>query len=161
MNKLKLAGLIVLFIFMIIQFFGPERTNPPVDKSRTVMALTHMPDHVAKIINRSCRDCHTYQTKWPWYSYIAPVSWLVIDDVNEGRRHINFSDWARYSPKKVAKALDEICEEVEDGTMPLKSYLWIHRDARLTEEEVQAICNWTKSELGEFENKTEENDGIQ
>ena len=147
MNKLKLFASIVLFIFVVIQFFGPERTNPKVEPSRSVQSLTQIPPEVLATLKRACYDCHSNETAWPWYSYIAPVSWLVIKDVNEGRRHINFSEWAQYSPKKVTRALDETCEEVQERRMPLSIYLLMHADAKLSETEIETICAWTNAEI--------------
>ncbi len=147
MSKPKVLLTILVILFIAIQFFGPDRTNPPVEREKTVQALTDIPESVSQILQRSCYDCHSNETRWPWYSYVAPVSWLVVKDVQDGRSHLNFSDWAQYSERKVEKALDEICEEIQEGAMPLKQYLWLHPDARLSAEEVQAICDWTQAEL--------------
>ena len=147
MNKFKLFISIILFIFVVIQFFGPERTNPKVEPSRSVQSLTQIPPDVLTTLKRACYDCHSNETTWPAYSYVAPVSWLVIKDVNDGRSHINFSEWAQYSPKKVTKALEEICEEVQEKRMPLPIYLLMHSDAKLSDTEVETICAWTNSEI--------------
>jgi len=146
MSKTKLVGSIVLFLFIVIQFFGPERTNPKIEPSRSVQSLTQIPPEVSNILKRACYDCHSNATRWPWYSYVAPVSWLVIDDVNEGRSHVNFSEWAQYSPKKVTKALDDICEEIDEKHMPLPQYLLMHSNAKLSDADIEAICAWTKAE---------------
>ncbi|MDQ7052297.1 MAG: heme-binding domain-containing protein [candidate division KSB1 bacterium] len=158
MDKRKLIVLILVLIAEVIQFFGPARTNPPIDDSKTIMADLQVPVEVMQILERSCFDCHSYATKWPWYSYIAPVSWLVVNDVNEGRRHLNFSAWTDYETKKKVKALDELCEEVEEGGMPLKPYLWMHSDARLSEQDVQTLCDWTKSAIATLRGTTPTND---
>ncbi len=147
MSKPKLILLILAVVLIVIQFVGPSRTNPPVNAEKTIQAELPVPDHIDRILRRSCYDCHSHETKWPWYSYVAPVSWLVIHDVNEGRRHVNFSQWADYSPRKKPKALEEIYEEVSEGTMPLKQYLWIHREARLSRQEVEAVTTWAKETL--------------
>ena len=109
-----------------IQFIRPARTNPPVDPSRTLEAAVTVPPQEAKILSRSCADCHSNQTVWPWYSNIAPVSWFVIDHVNQGRRHMDFSAWlrpgiddpAQYTRQKLRSA----CNRVKTGNMPLFSY---------------------------------------
>jgi hypothetical protein len=129
-----------------IQFFGPEKTNPAIDEAKTILANAPMPPEVSAIITRACYDCHSHQTRWPWYSHVAPVSWFVIGHVNDGRRHLNFSEWAAYDPKRMKRKLEEIKEEVEDGAMPLPAYLPLHPEAKLSPEEVQALSAWTIAE---------------
>ena len=101
---------------------------------------------VARLLDRSCSDCHSQNTVWPWYSEVAPVSWVVIDDVQQGRRHLNLSDWAKYPPGGARDKLHQICKEVKDGGMPLREYLWAHRDRQLTPQEQATICEWTDAE---------------
>ncbi|MDZ7292407.1 MAG: heme-binding domain-containing protein [candidate division KSB1 bacterium] len=146
--KKILKGVVVTFFaaFIIIQFFGPKKINPPFDRAQSIEANTQMTQEIAAIFERSCQDCHSYKTRWPWYSQVAPVSWLLIDHVTEGRRHLNFSEWASYDSKKARKLLGEISDEVQKGDMPLKSYLPLHPKARLSEVDVQAIVAWTTAE---------------
>ena len=101
---------------------------------------------VARLLDRSCSDCHSQNTVWPWYSEVAPVSWVVIDDVQQGRRHLNLSDWAKYPPGGERDQLPQVCTEVKKGGMPPREYLWVHRDKRLTPEERAVICDWTGAE---------------
>lgn len=133
---------------LALQVRRPERTNPPVDPNRTIQAVLQVPPHVDEILQRSCNDCHSNTTHWPWYSNVAPVSWMVVDDVNEGREHLNFSEWASYPRNDAAHALEEICEETEKGQMPMKEYLWTHRDARLSNADVRALCSWASRRAG-------------
>ncbi len=142
MKVVKWIAIVLVGIFVIIQVIRPERTNPPVDASRTLASHKQIPPAVATIFDRSCNDCHSHNTRWPWYSQIAPFSWLLVDDVNEGRKHLNFSDWASYDAKRASKKLDDICEEVEDGEMPLSKYLLLHPDAKLSEEDRKILCDW-------------------
>src|SRR5687767_12229671 len=93
--KIGLTALAVLVL--AIQFVRPARTNPATDPAATLHAQTAVPPDVAAILERSCRDCHSNGTRWPWYSNVAPVSWWVIDHVNHGRSHFNFSEWAKYN----------------------------------------------------------------
>jgi len=132
--------------FIAMQFFRPEKTNPVVDETKTIAAAAPMPPEVSAIITRACYDCHSHQTRWPWYSNVAPVSWFVIGHVNDARKHLNFSEWAAYDPKRMKRKLEEIKEEVEDGAMPLPSYLPLHPDAKLSPEDVQALSAWTIAE---------------
>ena len=138
------GGLVVLLV--LAQFLRPERSNPPVDPARTLSATLEVPAPVQAILDRSCTDCHTHRTVWPWYSRIAPISWLVAHDVEEGREHLDLDEWAGLSPYRQQKKLDEICEEIEEGEMPLPVYLPLHPQARLSEEEVATLCAWATAE---------------
>jgi len=147
MKKILPRILIILGLaFIVIQFFGPEKTNPAVDETKTILASASVPPEVSAILTRACYDCHSHQTRWPWYSNVAPVSWFVIGHVNEARQHLNFSEWATYDPKRMKRKLEEIKEEVEDGAMPLPSYLPLHPDAKLSPEDVRALSAWAVAE---------------
>jgi len=124
------------------QFFGPARTNPSAPADRALGAKVPIPEDVDTLLTRSCRNCHSNETRWPWYAYAAPGSWLVIDHVNEGREHFNLSDWG-FTTEEGADMLDQMCEEAKGGSMPLRSYTWIHWDAKLTPEDVTRLCKWT------------------
>jgi Haem-binding domain len=130
-----------------IQFVRPPRTNPVTIPERTLAARVPLTSEAAAILDRSCRDCHSNDTRWPWYSNVAPVSWFVIDHVDHGRRHLNYSDWAQYSPDDVQRLLKNICAFAKKDTMPLSSYLRMHRDARLSDADVTTLCDWTDSVL--------------
>jgi hypothetical protein len=142
----KWSLIAIALIFIGSQFVRPAKTNPPFDQSRTLASQTNMPPDVAGIFKRSCYDCHSNETTWPWYSNVAPASWFLIDHVNHGREHMNFSDWARYNPKEAEELLEEMCEEVEKGAMPLSSYLILHPDAKLSDQDKQMICDWANAE---------------
>lgn len=121
--------LAIIIIFAGIQLIPVNRSNPAVIKEPT-WATTETRD----LARKACFDCHSNETKWPAYSFIAPFSWFVAGHVNEGRSKLNFSEWK-------AKDTDEIIEEVTEGKMPLKSYLLLHSDARLTETEKEKLIN--------------------
>jgi Haem-binding domain len=142
MTWLKRIVLALFVLFLLAQFVRPERTNPPVDPADELRA----PAHVQQILDRSCKDCHSHRSHWPWYSNITPANWFLVDHVNEGRRELNFSTFRSLSPKDVERKMDEICEEVEEGHMPLPEYLWLHRDARLSEADKQMLCEWAELE---------------
>lgn len=139
-------GIGLLAAFVIAQFIQPGFSNPPINESETIEAVTNVPPAVAAIIERSCVDCHTNRTTYPWYSRISPVSWYLHNHIVEGRRELNFSVWATYSAKKKAKKLEEICEQVREKEMPLPSYLLVHREAALSNEDVDTLCSWTEAE---------------
>ena len=151
MRIIKRLALVLLLLVLVIQVVRPERTNPVIDGSRTIEARTRMSPEVSAIIERSCQNCHTYKTVWPWYSQVAPMSWLVANDVKEAREHLSLSDWANYDKKKALSKLDQICEEVSEGKMPPTSYTMLHPEAKLTEEDKRILCDWVKGEVSRIE----------
>jgi Haem-binding domain len=142
-EKLKWAAVSFAAIFLLLQFTNPARTNPPV--IRDFIAAENPPADVAASIRAACYDCHSHETKWPLYSRIAPSSWLVVNDVNEGREHLDLSDWPDDSAR-AAKKLDRINEELDYREMPPKKYTLLHPEARLTEAQRKAIMDWTDAE---------------
>jgi len=134
----------LLVLLACAQSVRPARTNPPIDPARTLVALRPMPPDVARTFDAACRDCHSNDTRWPWYSHVAPISWFVIDHVNHGRSHFNVSDWAGYEPAEAARLLKKSCELVEDRSMPLGSYLLVHRSARVSPPARDALCAWAR-----------------
>ena len=106
---------------------------------------------VATILDRSCADCHSNKTRWPWYSHVAPVSWFVIDHVNHGRSHLNFSEWGRYDPFEQRDLLRETCLMVKTGAMPLSSYTPMHAGSKLTPKEVTLLCRWSNESVSKLQ----------
>jgi len=143
-KKLKwvVGGLIVLF--GLLQFTNPARTNPPVVQD--LMATNAPPPQVVASLRAACYDCHSNETKWPWYSRIAPASWLVVWDVDEGRRHLNLSDWPANDITRAAKKLDRMSEEIDYHQMPPGKYTIIHADARLTDSQRKELTGWLDAE---------------
>ncbi len=147
MKKFLKWTVVILFVaFAGIQFIRPEYSNPPVNEQEALEATTEVPENVRQIFARSCNDCHTNKTDYPWYSNVAPLSWQIVEHVDHGRSHLNFSAWNTYDLKKKRKKLDEVCDEVTDGVMPLGQYLWLHGNAVLSREDVNTICDWTRQE---------------
>lgn len=145
LSSLKRVMLPFFAVLLLIQIFQPARTNPPVDAKREIHANLAVDPPVAGVLARSCNDCHSNRTVWPWYSRVAPASWLVISDVNRGRSAINFSEWSTYGAKEQREHLQEICKEVTEGEMPGVSYTLMHRDAKLSRADVAAVCSWTQT----------------
>lgn len=137
---LKKILIAVAVLLVAIQLVPVGRTNPPVTSK------VNASQEALAVLERSCFDCHSNETRWPWYAYVAPVSWLVTHDVKEGREHINFSEWSQYDAEKVADILDEVHEEVEEGKMPLPIYLVLHGDARPSEQDKQALFAWVNGQ---------------
>lgn len=135
----------IIAVFFLIQFIPvtlPENIN---DLSNDIILTEKAPENIKLILSKSCYDCHSSQTNYPWYSYVAPVSWLIAKDTREGREELNFSDWAELSKRKKIGLLKDIAEEVEEKKMPLEIYTVVHRNAKLTDEEISAISEWSKS----------------
>ena len=144
--RVKILVTVLVALFLIAQFVQPKRTNPPVVPSRSLQVHVPVPQNVSAILNRACADCHSSQTVWPWYSHVAPISWVVVDDVKTGRSHINFQDWeAQENPKEAAEHLSLICKEVREKGMPLLSYRLLHKESRLSSQEIDTICAWSQS----------------
>jgi hypothetical protein len=136
--------LVALAVFLVTAQFVPlERSNPTSDPQHDIVVQLAPPAPVAATFDRSCRDCHANSTRWPWYSRVAPVSWVVLDDVKSGRRRLNLSEWGGYDKARAAEKLKEMCDEVKTGEMPDFKYTLIHLDAKVSDAEVQALCGWT------------------
>jgi len=143
---LKWIAIVLIVVFLGIQFVRPARTNPPVDESQTIFARTQMTPQVSAILERACRDCHSNKTVWPWYTNVAPISWWLSNHVNEGRQNLNLSEWGKLDQDRQDRKLRQICDEVSDGVMPLTSYVPMHPQARLSAEDKKTLCDWTEAE---------------
>lgn len=146
--KIKLkwvsAGLAVAFAAM--QFANPSLTNPPVEPGHDLMATNPPPPEVAALLRQACYDCHSNETKWPWYARVAPVSWWIAGHMKEGREGLNFSEWPHGDAYVAGDQLGRIGELVQSRKMPLPSYTWLglHPEARLTEEQRGRILKWAE-----------------
>ena len=141
-KRLKIGLSLAVVLVVAIQFIRPARTNPTAAPGASLQAQVAVPPEVATLLDRSCRDCHSNQTRWPWYTNVAPVSWWVIDHVDHGRTHFNYSDWQKYRPDERDNLLKQMCELTRKGEMPLASYLRMH-DAKPTEEALRQLCTFT------------------
>lgn len=154
MKKLFLIALIIVIVFVIIlQFFRPELKNPSEDSKKYISSHIQVPDNVLSQLEKSCFDCHSYRTKWPWYSKISPVVYLINSDVEEGREHLNFSEWGDYSISVMMEMLEDIEKEVMDDEMPLWIYLPMHPEAKLSGEDKEMFAGWIKKSKEQLLNK--------
>jgi hypothetical protein len=142
---IKFIVIAAVVLFLGLQFIRPARTNPAMDATQAMEAHVQLTPQAKEILDRSCRDCHSNQTDWPWYTNVAPVSWWITDHVNAGRNHLNLSEWAKLDKDRQSKKLQQICDEVEDGAMPLSSYLPMHPKAKLSEQDKKTLCDWTET----------------
>ncbi len=136
MSWSKKIALVLLVAFLALQLVPVDRANP------LVTGEVDAPPEVLAILERACYDCHSNRVRWPWYGYVAPISLFMQHDVEEGREHVNFSEWDKLSPVKRAKAIEEVWEEVEEGEMPLWFYLPMHPEAKLTATDLAALKTW-------------------
>ena len=137
MRRLALISVAAGVLLLAIQLVPVSRDNPPVEQ------VVPAPPGVIQVLERACYDCHSHETRWPWYANVAPVSWLVADDVAEAREHLNFSTWNRYDEEEKREKLEEIWEEVEEGEMPLWFYVPLHPEAELSDSDEMLIQRWT------------------
>ena len=138
------ALLMIAAIVALTSYF--TRPQPSANSHSPLLVGAQIDSQTRQLIERSCRDCHSEATRYPWYSYVAPVSWLIDYDVRQGREHLNLSRWEEYSLIRRERALSEIANQVRDGAMPLWQYTWIHRNTRLSNADADVIFQWTQAE---------------
>jgi hypothetical protein len=151
MKKKILLGLLLLFV--VIQLFRPEKNKSEVEQVNDISKVYQVPTEVGQLLKISCYDCHSNNTNYPWYANIQPVAWWLNNHITEGKRELNFSEFATYSPKKQAHKLDEVAELVSGGDMPLSSYTVIHGDAKLNNDQKKQLVDWANSLKAEIEMK--------
>ncbi|MBT8269389.1 MAG: heme-binding domain-containing protein [Flavobacteriaceae bacterium] len=142
MKIVKKILIFLLIVFMIMQFFGPDRNEGDLSSLDAFISDTNPPDDVHQTLKMACFDCHSNKTRYPWYNRITPVNYWIADHVRHGKGEFNMSEWNTYSDKKKDHKLEEVVEEVKKKHMPLDSYTWIHSDAKLTEEQISALAGW-------------------
>lgn len=148
---LKIVAIVVVAALIVIQFFRIDQTNPRVVQAETLEASVAVPPDISEIISRSCSDCHTNQTIYPWYANVQPMAWFLKNHIDDGRQKMNFSIWNTYPAKKKSKRFEDICEQLESKEMPLPSYLWIHRNSILSESDLAALCDWATQEKAKID----------
>lgn len=148
-RRLKKVGLAVVVVFVVVlaaaQLVRPERTNPTIDFANTLQAHTATSSGLVAVVDRSCGDCHSNATVWARYTNVAPLSWIITRGVTEGRKVLNFSEWAAYPPQKQQELLAASCRDASNGTMPMSIYLRIRPEARLSAEDIETICAASRS----------------
>ena len=146
MKKTIQISLLVLALGLVGgQFVKPDRDIPTYDSMDDIMSIEVGSEEVSKAFKRACYDCHSYETAYPWYAEVFPLSFWIQKHVDEGREELNFSEWASYSAKRKKHKLEECIEEVEKNHMPLKSYTWMHTRSNWTQEEEVLVMEWWKS----------------
>ena len=140
MIKKTTAFLIALLV--AAQFVRPDRNLSTAPSPNDLNVKYPVPANVSPVLKRACFDCHSNQTRYPWYAEVQPIRWWLDKHIADGKRHLNFSEFATYSTKRAAKKAEEIADAVEHREMPLKSYTWVHAEARLTPEEIKLLVDW-------------------
>lgn len=145
MRKIMIA---LLAIFLVIQFFKPTRNQSTAQTGNELTAKYTVPDSVLTILKRSCYDCHSNHTEYPWYANYQPIAWWLDHHIKEGKRELNFSEFGTYAPKKADHKLEEVVEMIEKKEMPLDSYIWMHEGAKLSASDAKLLMDWAKALRG-------------
>ena len=142
MKVIKKILWLLLIVFVIAQFFGPDKNEGEIATIDAFLVETNPPEDVKLILKETCYDCHSDVTRYPWYNNITPVNYWLADHIKHGKGHFNVSDWIGNSTKRKDHKFEELIEMVEDKTMPLDSYTWTHSEAKLTEAQIKSITDW-------------------
>ncbi len=141
LTKKFLLGL--LCVFVAIQFVRPTRNADNRPLKTDLVTVYGMPDTVAGIMRTACYDCHSNNTRYPWYAQVQPFGWLLANHIKDGKAELNFSEFGNYNNRRQISKLKAVHNSIKEGTMPLDSYVYLHPDAKLTEEQKKSILNWT------------------
>lgn len=142
---LKRVLIVLLIIFIVIQFFRPQKNKSESISANDISTKYAVPDSIRHILKVACNDCHTNNTRYPWYAEIQPLAWWLNNHVVDGKKDLNFSEFTKYRIRKQYRKLEEINDLVKENEMPLASYTWIHRDAVLSSQQKLAIAAWSSS----------------
>jgi hypothetical protein len=139
---IKRTALVLLLLLAAAQFVRPARNLSAATSPNDITVKHPVPAETLAVLQRACYDCHSNNTRYPWYAEVQPVRWWLDSHIKDGKRHLNFSEFDTYSAKRAGKKLEETVKEVEQHSMPLKSYTWVHTDARLTPAEIKLLTDW-------------------
>lgn len=139
---LRLALIFIVLVFVLIQFFQPDKNKGEISKNH-LYQQEQLPAPIENIFTNACLDCHSNNTRYLWYHNIAPVSWIVNKHILEGKKELNLSDWGDLDMFKKIKNLEKMCQEAEHKTMPIKGYTALHPEAKLSDEQIAALCKWS------------------
>lgn len=145
MKPLKVIGWSLLGALVVIQFIKPVKNESSGPQANAITTKHEMPVDVKTILDKACMDCHSNNTRYPWYSNIQPVAWWLADHVKDGKRHLNLDEYTSRSLRYQYHKMEETIEMIEEGEMPLPSYTWAHTDAKLTPEEKATLTRWATS----------------
>ncbi|RYY45451.1 MAG: hypothetical protein EOO06_16480 [Chitinophagaceae bacterium] len=143
MSRAKKILLAILIIFIAIQFIRPERNSSSTVQPADMVIQFNAPANVAAPLKTACYDCHSNNTRYPWYANVQPVSWFLANHVKDGKEELNFNEFSAYSKRRQLSKLKSVQNSIKDGSMPLSSYTMLHNDAKLSEESKASILEWT------------------
>jgi hypothetical protein len=149
-SRILLSIPVIALALLLAALADKPPANPPVVREHTIEAALDVPAPVRKVMRRSCYDCHSYETRWPWYATLPPISRMIESDVKRARAALNFSEWttgAGKTPGRAAGMLTAACAAVQQGIMPKKEYLYLHPGARPSADEVEALCSWSREQI--------------
>lgn len=144
-KRLRNAVIAIVILVMLAQLIQNNSNNGEAASPNDITHAVTVPTTVLQTLQTSCYDCHSNHTNYPWYAHIQPTGWWLNDHIDDGKRALNFSEFNTYTMKRKSKKLEDIAEVIEKGEMPLDSYLWIHRDAKLTKAQADELINWAKT----------------
>lgn len=142
MKIVKIIAIVLLVVFVGIQFIPSSRNQSDSVPETDFMLVNDVPENIQNKLQVSCYDCHSNNTQYPWYNKVQPVAWFLEDHIKEGKAELNFNEWDSLSTRRKTSKLRSIIKQIENGEMPLDSYAFIHRDARFSEAEAEEIINW-------------------
>ena len=145
MNIIRKIAIVLLAALVIIQFFHPKKNKSAGDQPNYIGKNFPVPDDVKAILAKACNDCHSNNTRYPWYTNIQPVHWFMDKHILEGKRGMNLDEYTNKPLRYQFHKMDDVIEQLKEGDMPLNSYLWIHKDAKLTQEEKDKVIAWAGS----------------
>jgi hypothetical protein len=151
MKKIKVIGWVALGTLVIIQFIKPAPNQSVGPQANYISNKHEVPENVKTILDKACMDCHSNNTRYPWYAAIQPLAWWLADHVKDGKKHLNFDEYTQRSLRYQYHKMEETVEMVKEEEMPLPSYTWTHTDARLSNEERVAITSWAQSVMKNME----------
>ncbi len=151
MGKKSKIGIVILVFLVLIQFIRIDKTNPPVQEDKDFVKIYNTPESTQTILKNACYDCHSNETKYAWYSNVAPISWWTKSHINGGREHLNFSEFGDYNNNQKSHVLEEAIEVVENGKMPMRSYVLMHSEAELSTEDKSELFTYFKSIISQIE----------
>jgi len=153
MNSKKIV-LLIIVVVLAMQVIIIKKSVPETDPALEYVNIERPPAEIADMVKTSCYDCHSYETRYPWYSNVAPVSWILNHHIREGREHLNFSVWREYSSKRQRAIKAECMEVLENGEMPLKGYTMIHKEAQLPDDKKEALIDWFNLQAEQYSHQT-------
>lgn len=153
MRRVKIAAAVILLLLVVIQFIRPERNSNSTEQPANMVSVMPVPEKVQALLTTACYDCHSNNTHYPWYMNIQPVAWLMANHIKDGKAELNFDEFATYSRRRQTSKLQSIANSLKDGSMPLSSYTWMHKEARLSDQDKQIIINWALQQKDSLETR--------